>query len=665
MDRQGYLALVEELIEHDMHYYDEAKPLISDFEYDQKMHQLIAYEKRHPEQKHPESPSQRVAEAPTQGFEQKVHLFPMMSLANTYSEEEVQDFLNRVTKLLGGDSLEYSMELKMDGTAISLTYEEGRFVRAVTRGNGKIGDDVTQNIKTIPSLPLKLKGTHFPKVMEIRGEIYLPLKRFSQLNQAREEAGLEVFANPRNAAAGSLKLLDAREVAKRGLHLVCYGVQSEKKIAQSQSEVHALLRQWGVPTSLKEHLGVCQTLPELMAFSKKIEAVRKALPFEIDGVVIKVNELAMWKKLGFTGKVPRFAIAYKFAPEQAHTVIKKITVQVGRTGVLTPVAELDPVFLSGSTISRATLHNQEEVERKDIREGDTVIIEKGGDVIPKVVVVDLSKRKAKTAPFQMPIKCPKCQTEVIQKEGEVAIRCPNPSCPAQHLRRLIHFASKVGMDIEHLGQKVTQLLFDQGLIENPSDLYRLQKQDLEGLEGFQEKSIENLLKSIEASKRCELSKLIMALGIFSVGAQTADLLAQTAGDLETLFQMNQEAFLEMEGIGEKTAEILYSYFQDEQHRKELQELQSLGVSPSVQVRKMEGHAFSGKTFVITGTLENLSREEAKKKVLDCGGKVSSSVSSKTDYLLCGDGPGSKYDKAKKLGVEILSEEAFSKALSAT
>jgi len=662
LTQKEYLELVEELIEHDRRYYDEAKPTISDYEYDRKMRLIVDFEKAHPDQVHPESPAQRIAESATEGFVQRAHKVPMMSLANTYSEEEVGDFLKRVHKLLEKKEIDFCCELKMDGTAISLLYEKGKLVHALTRGNGRLGDDVTANIKTISSLPLKLSGLHIPDSIEIRGEVYLSLSTFRSLNGAREEEGLEPFANPRNAAAGSLKLLDPRQVAKRKLNLICYGVAEGQSPVPTQMELHSLLKKWGLPTAKADHLAVCNGLEKIMKFAEKIHKERTHLPFEIDGIVIKVNDLKAHPILGATGKTPRYAVAYKFAPEQAQTRILGITVQVGRSGVLTPVAELDPVFLAGSTISRATLHNAEEVARKDIRVGDLATIEKGGDVIPKVVEVNVKKRPHDSRPWHMPKRCPVCKAEVVSHKGEVAIRCPNPRCMGQRVRRIIYFASKSAMDIEHMGEKVVEQLVDKGLVSRPSDIYLLKEKDLEALEGFKEKSIANLLESIDASRKCPLSRFLMGLGIKYVGSETADLLAEEAGDLDTLLKMKEEDFLGIEGIGEKTAHAIAAFFRDPENRDEIKLLLAHGVKPAAPKRKISGHSFSRKTFVLTGALSRYTRDEAASLIKERGGKVSGSVSKNTDYVLVGDEPGSKYDKAKELKIPLLSEEQFQKML---
>ncbi len=659
--QREYLELAEELLEHDKRYYDEAKPLISDYEYDRKMVGLIAFEKEHPDQVLPHSPSRRVSEGPTEGFKQRAHLVPMMSLNNTYSREEVDDFIKRVHKLVEKKEVPFCAELKIDGTSLSLRYEKGHLVHALTRGNGKVGDDVTANIKTIPSVPLKLSGA-VPEVMEVRGEVYMSLATFHALNAQREEEGLEPFANPRNAAAGSLKLLDPREVAKRKLKLIAYGIAEGQSPVDTQHEVHHYLKKVGLPTATAGHVAVCSDLEGVMAFAEKVQKERGQLPFEIDGIVVKVDPLKYHSLLGVTGKAPRYAMAYKFAPEQAATRVREIAVQVGRTGVLTPVAELEPVFLAGSTIARATLHNREEVARKDIRVGDWVVIEKAGDVIPQVVQVDFKKRPHDSKPWHMPRHCPICKTDVVHVKGEVAVRCPNPRCMGQRERRVVYFASKHAMDIEHMGEKVVEQLVSKGLVSRVSDIYLLDEKELAQLEGFKEKSIRNLLDSIETSRKCPLSRLIMALGIKYVGTETAELLAEEAGDLDTLMEMSEEALLAIEGIGEKTAPAIVAFFKDKDNREEIRLLLAHGVHPQKMKKKISGHPFAGKVFVLTGTLPRLTRDEATALIKERGGKTSGSVSKNTDYVLVGEDPGSKYDKAKELGIKILSEEQFRKLL---
>jgi len=665
MTKQIYLDLIKEIEKHDECYYQKHAPLISDYEYDRLLEKLHTIEKQHPEWVVASSPTQTVREKSTKGFFQVAHKSPMLSLSNSYSKEEVEDFIKRVKKTIPHE-VEFTAELKVDGIAVSLRYEQGVFTRGLTRGDGKVGDDITENLKTIPSLPKQLSSSSLkklPNLLEIRGEVYMSKETFLSLNQEKEEAGEDVFANPRNAAAGSLKLLDPKEVKKRGLRLMTYAIVEHDMPFTSQHEVHKVLKQLGFETFSEKHFALCKDSSELMEFADKIEKQRDSLLFEIDGIVIKVNTLKDWDLLGATGKTPRWAIAYKFAPLQATTKILDITLQVGRTGVLTPVAELEPVFLAGSTISRATLHNQEEIERKDIRIHDTVIIEKGGDVIPKVVSVDHSKRAKNSLAFIMPKKCPVCGAQVEKKANEVAIRCTNKECSAQNERRLIHFASKQGMDIDHLGEKIVLKLMQHNLLKDPSDIYRLSKEDLEMLEGFKEKSIANLLTSIEASKKVTLSKFILALGVPHIGAATADLIAHKAKQIEKLKDLRKEDLLEIEGIGEIVADSFIQFFHDRNHLKLIASLLSLGVQPSFEKADLiENHLFSDKTFVITGSLEEFSRDEAANLIKKRGGKVSSSVTKKTDYVLVGDEPGSKYDKALELNIKILDEKKFKSLL---
>lgn len=656
--QQDYINLVNELIEHDKHYYHEFKPVISDYEYDLLIKELQKWEKLHPELILSNSPSQRIGEALQEGFKHSEHVAPMLSLANTYSKEELTDFINRIYKLLERKNVQFCTELKIDGTAISIRYEKGKLVRAVTRGNGKVGDDVTANIKTVKTIPLILQGSNIPDLIEIRGEVFMHKKIFEELNKEREEMGLDVFANPRNAAAGSLKLLDPKEVLKRKLDIICYGIANEEEFVTSQYELHGYLKKFGLPVSDENYFKLCKDSNDILSFANHIDEIRKKISFEIDGIVIKVDDILTHKILGFTGKSPRYAVAYKFAAEQAVTKINDITIQVGRTGVLTPVAELEPVFLAGSTISRATLHNHDEIARKDIRIGDTVVIEKGGDVIPKVVGVDFSKRKSDSKPFEMPKKCPICLGDVIHIPEEVAFRCINPNCQGQHLRKLIYFASKAAMDIEHLGSRVMEMLFDKGFVLKPSDIYSLDESKVSQLEGFKEKSIHNLLESIEKSKKCSFSKFIMALGIKYIGAETADLLANYAKDIETLKNITRDELLSIEGIGDKVADSILEYFKDKTNLDEINRLLTLGVSPQRPKEILKTHLFADKTFVLTGSLKNYTRTEASNLIKERGGKTSGTVSEKTDFLLAGEDPGSKYDKAKKLGIKILTEEDF-------
>ncbi len=658
-NREEYLALLEQIRRHDELYYGQAQPQISDYEYDLLLKQLEQMEDLHPDWIDPSSPTQRVGSGISKGFEQVEHTVPMLSLANTYSKEELEDFAERVKKWLG-HAVHFSAELKMDGVAVSACYRHGVFVRGVTRGDGKKGDEITANMKTIRNLPLKLRGEDIPGLLELRGEVFMPRKVFEKLNAKKAEMEEEPWANPRNAAAGSLKLLDPRQVQDRHLSVVFYAIADSTPLKhKTQSEACLLMRKWGLPVFSEGFIERCSSVEEILAFADRIQKKRHSLAYDIDGIVVKVDEIRFQEELGSTGKSPRWAVAYKFAPEQAVTQIEEITVQVGRTGVLTPVAELKAVPLAGSTISRATLHNQEEVARKDIRIGDWVVIEKGGDVIPKVVGVDLTKRDPHLKPWKMPSHCPSCHTKLVHAVEEVAVRCPNPHCPEQVLRRIIFFASKPAMDIGHMGEKVVQQLVEKGFVRRVSDIYTLTEKELSHLEGFQEKSIHNLLKSIETSRHCTLARLILALGIKYVGEGTAEVLAGKVDDILFLSKMSKEALMEYEGIGEKSAQALVDYFQDPEHIKEIERLLERGVSPKPMQKSEDiSHPFYGKAFVLTGTLEGMTRSQASEKILQKGGKVSNSVSSHTDYVLAGDDPGSKLEKAKKLQIPVLSEKQF-------
>lgn len=663
ISQSDYLRLCEEIWQHNRHYYLENAPVISDFEYDQLFKILIEIEKKHPEWIFSGSPTQKVGEGLSGSFPVVEHKVPMLSLANSYSQEEVQDFIKRMEKLLKRADITYATELKMDGIACSLRFENGLFKRALTRGNGKEGEDITQNVLTISSLPLKLKGD-FPNILEVRGEIFMPVASFEKLNEQRKKEGKALFANPRNAAGGSLKLLDVKESAERKLDIALYGIAESEKQFDSHFESLQFLGSIGLPVVSERAL--CKDFDDIWKFAEKIEKKRSHLPFQIDGIVIKVDDVASQKKLGSTGKDIRWAVAYKFSAEQGQTVVHEITVQVGRTGVLTPVAELDPVFIAGSTISRATLHNADEVKRKDIRVGDAVIVEKGGDVIPKVVSVIKELRPKHSHPWHMPDHCPSCGTKVIFSEKEVAVRCPNVvGCPSQSLKRLIHFAGKSGMDIEHLGEKIVFQLVELRFIKTISDIYRLQEKDLYELKNFKEKAVHNLITSIEKSKNVTLDRLIMALGIPHVGAQTAKDLADYAGDLETLAKLTEEQLLAIEGIGEKVAESIVTFFADKENQEEIQNLINLGVQPKKRQisQKFESHPFFGKNFVLTGSLSQFTREEASALIQERGGKVGGTVSKNTDFVLVGEDAGSKLEKAKKLGLKILSEDEFQKLIS--
>jgi DNA ligase (NAD+) len=661
---QAYEKLCQEIWDHNRRYYSENQPIINDESFDRLMAQLEAIEKIHPEWISSSSPTQRVNEFTTQGFKAVEHRIPMLSLANTYSKEEIADFIKRMHKLVEHQRIAFSCELKMDGIAITAIYEKGSFVRGITRGDGKKGDDITTNMLAIESLPRKLHGDHVPDYLEVRGEVYMPHAIFKKLNQGRAANEEGLWANPRNAAAGSLKLLDAREVSKRHLSIVFYSVaEDSSQFLKKQYDVHDFLQKLGLPSL--EHHAICYTLDEIWDFAGKVLELRPKLEYDIDGIVIKVDELKEQKRLGNTGKSPRWAVAYKFAAEQATTRILGISVQIGRTGTLTPVAELDPVFLAGSTISRATLHNEEEVQRKDIRVGDMVVIEKGGDVIPKVVSVDFTKRTDEgTLPWLMPNKCPSCGTFVVRIPGEVAVRCPNSEgCPEQQLKRLVYFSGKSAMNIENMGEKVVEQIVQRKFVNRPSDIYRLTEKELYQLDGFKAKSVQNLLASIRQSKDVALDRFIMALGIKHIGAETAELLAKKAGNIETLMNMTTEDLIRIDGVGEKVAGAIIDYFANEKNRQEIGELLMLGVKPhQLKTVTFQGHPFAEKTFVLTGTLHNYTRSAAASLIKDRGGKVSDSVSKKTDFVVAGEEAGSKLEKSQALGISILSEEQFSAML---
>lgn len=661
---QAYEKLCQEIWDHNRRYYTENQPIISDEAFDRLMAQLEAIEKIHPEWISSSSPTQRVNEFTTQGFKTVEHRVPMLSLANTYSKEEIADFIKRMHKLVEHQRIAFSCELKMDGIAITAVYEKGSFVRGITRGDGKKGDDITANLRAIEGLPLRLSGDHVPDYLEVRGEVYMPHAVFKKLNEGRAASEELMWANPRNAAAGSLKLLDSREVARRCLSIVFYSVaEDSSQFLTKQYGVHDFLQKLGLPAL--EHHSICYTLDEIWDFAGKVLELRPKLEYDIDGVVIKVDELKEQKRLGSTGKSPRWAVAYKFAAEQAITRILGITVQIGRTGTLTPVAELDPVFLAGSTISRATLHNEEEVQRKDIRIGDVVVIEKGGDVIPKVVSVDFTKRTDESAaPWIMPEECPSCGANVVRVPGEVAVRCPNSEgCPEQQLKRLIYFSGKSSMDIENMGEKVVEQLVQRRFVCSPSDIYRLTEEQLYQLDGFKAKSVQNLLTSINRSRDVSLDRFIMALGIKHIGTETAELLAKKAGNVEALMGMTAEDLIRIDGIGEKVAGAIVDYFANEKNRQEINELLKLGVKPhQLKTVTFQGHPFAEKTFVLTGTLQNYTRSAAASLIKDRGGKVSDSVSKKTDYVVAGEEAGSKLEKAQALGISVLTEEQFSAML---
>jgi len=644
-----------EIENHNRLYYIEAKPEISDREYDRLLQKLEELEQKFPEFKRPDSPTQRVGGAPLEGFESVRHTIPMMSLSNTYNRNELYEFDRRIQKLIPGENYSYILEPKIDGVAISLRYENGRLIRAVTRGDGETGDDVTANVKTIRSIPLRLSG-ETPAVLEVRGEVYMDTAGFAKLNEERQEAGQEPFANPRNACAGSLKQLDPRVVAKRPLDAVFYATGELDGISfDTHEQMLAALKKFGLRVTPKYWR--CRGIDDVLRWLDELQGMRHQFPFEIDGGVIKINERRLYALLGSTAKSPRWAVAYKFEPEQAETVLNDITIQVGRTGVLTPVAELEPVLLAGTTVKRATLHNEDEIRRKDIRIGDKVIIEKAGEIIPAVVKVLKETRTGKEKEFSMPTTCPVCGGKVEKREGEVALRCVNLQCPAQVKNWIIHFASRGAMDISGLGESLVEQLVDLGLVKSPADLYTLRKEQIAGLERMGEKSADNLIKSIAESKTRPFERVIFGLGIRHVGIRAAQILANEFKDIDALMAADIQTLEKIRDIGPIVGKSIVKYFQSPGNRMLIERLRAAGVNFK-QGENALGTQFKGLTFVLTGTLTSMTREEASDKIRALGGKVSSSVSKNTSYLVAGKNPGSKLARAEQLGVAILDEDQF-------
>jgi DNA ligase (NAD+) len=655
-----------QIAHHDRLYYEQAKPEISDREYDALYRELVELERAHPELLTPDSPTQSVGGRPQGAFQQVRHLVPMQSLDNTYSAGEIGDFVNRLQRLLPGEDIPFTIEPKVDGVAICLLYEKGRLVRAATRGDGATGDEVTRNIRTIGVIPATLSGD-FPDVLEVRGEVYLPKETFARINAERDEQGLPIFANPRNTAAGSLKQLDPKSVAERGLSALFYGygkVEPETALPERMEDFFAQLKAWGLPTN--PQIWTASTASEVMAAIMELGAIRHGFPFETDGAVIKVGKISQHERLGSTSKAPRWAIAYKYEPEQAKTRLLDITIQVGRSGVLTPVAELEPVFVAGSTVSRATLHNEEEIVRKDLRIGDWVLVEKAGDVIPAVVRVLTEERDGSEKTFKMPTCCPVCGSAVTKEEGEVAVRCGNPGCAAQVRRRIEYFASRNSMDIAGLGEAVVTQLSEASLVHDVSDLYALKKEQLLPLERMGEKSVENLLAAIAASKDQPLWRLLAALGIPHVGVTAARTLAANFGTIDRLACATVEELCAVEEIGEIMATAIHGWFRDSEVLALLEKLREAALNFGERDPRDASPAVDGKLrgtiWVLTGTL-SIPREEAAGMIRSLGGKVSGSVSAKTTYLLAGDDAGSKLEKARKLGVIVLDEAAFRQLLS--
>lgn len=669
VDNSNKLARVEflrgEVARHDRLYYGGAAPVASDREYDLLKLELADLESELGLSTQG-SPTQAVGDDRSSGFKQYVHRERMMSLENTYSRDEIVDFHSRLVGLFGRSNLEYVVEPKIDGLAVSLTFERGQLARAVTRGNGIEGDDITANVFTIASLPKHLahvQGVTIPEQIEVRGEIYMSIAEFERINAERAAEGESLYANPRNLAAGTVKQIDPRDVAKRKLEIVLYGIgYSSSPVAKSQSEFIDVLRLWGLPTV--ERIWTAVGADAAWDAITELDQVRSAFAYATDGAVVKLNDLALRAEAGATSKAPRWAMAYKYAPERAETLLKSITIQVGRTGVLTPVAELEPVHLAGTTVSRATLHNQEEIARKDIRVGDYVLVEKAGEIIPAVVGVNLQRRKPECVPYAFPTTCPECGTPVTKVDGEVAIRCPNHDCPVQVKRRIQHFASKACVDIDGLGEAMVSILVEKGWVKDFSDIYALRREDLLTLGSNVGKSTDALLAAIGQSKTADLWRFIHGLGIAGVGTSSTKDLARRFDSLDALSQVNFADFFSdgkslIEGIGETTAAAIVEYFNIPANRVIIAKLHERGVRPTVQAKAAAGGIkLNGKTFVLTGTLPSLSREQATEMIEALGGKVSGSVSKKTSYVLAGEEAGSKLDKAKALGIIVLTEEQF-------
>lgn len=657
--KEKITILRDELRRHNYSYYVLDKPTISDYEFDVKLKELQKLEEEHPEFYDATSPTLRVGGAVTKNFETIRHEHRMYSLDNSYSKEDLEDWEKRIQRILGDVPVEFTCELKYDGASISLTYEDGKLIRAVTRGDGYQGDDVTTNIKTIKSVPLQLKGDYPPK-FDIRGEIILTLEGFAKMNQERIANGEEAYMNPRNTASGSLKLQDSALVAERPLECLLYSIVGKNLNITSQFEVLDKARSWGfkVPTVAKH----CKTTTEVMQFVEYWDVHRHDLPYETDGVVIKVNSLRYQEELGYTAKAPRWAMAYKFKAEQVSTVLNEITYQVGRTGAITPVANLEPILLAGTTVKRASLHNADQIEKLDIREGDTVFVEKGGEIIPKIIAVDFTKRPTDSNPTKYIENCPECDTLLIRKEGEAQHFCPNDTgCPTQITGRIQHFISRKAMDIEGMGGETVELLFKEGLIANYADLYTLTKEQVMPLERMAEKSAENLVKGVEASKAIPFERVLFGLGIRYVGETVAKKLAKAYKNIDALQEASQEELVAVDEIGERIAESVVQFFANQTNVEIVGRLKSYGLQFSLSEEQLENQSdtLKGQTFVVSGVFESIGRTELKKLIEDNGGKVASSISSKTSFLVAGANMGpSKKTKAEGLGVPIISEQDF-------
>ena len=661
--QQKIEQLKEQLNRWSHEYYVEDKPTATDAEYDKAYHELLALEKEHPEFVTADSPTQRVGGEVLEQFQKVTHTNPMLSLSNAFSKEDLEEFDARLRKLTN-QSIEYVCELKIDGLSIALTYQNGQLQLGATRGDGTTGEDVTGNVRTIKSVPLSLKE---PWNIEVRGECYMPKKSFVALNESREEEGLEVFANPRNAAAGSLRQLDPKIAAKRNLSVFLYSSPSVEELdVSTQEELLKKMAEIGFVTN-PERLK-CQTIDEVWNYIETIGAKRQELPYEIDGMVIKVNDFATQEEIGYTVKAPRWAIAYKFPAEEAQTVVRDVEWTVGRTGVVTPTAVMDPVQLAGTTVRRASLHNIDLMKERDIRLEDTVVIHKAGDIIPEVTRVILEKRPATSQPYEFPTTCPVCHEKLEHLEDEVAIRCLNPKCPAQLTEGMSHFVSRNAMNMSGIGPSIIKQLFEEGLVLDVADLYKLTLDQLLALDKIQQKSAENILEAIENSKANSLERLLTGLGIRHVGTKAAKELAQHFENMKALQEASIEQLLEIDGLGDIIAYSVKTYFEQPSVQELIQELQDRGVNMSYLGKtkadsEASEHILSGKTVVLTGTLEQLTRQDAKEKLESLGAKVTGSVSKKTDVVIAGHSAGSKLDKANSLGIEVWSEQQFLDSLA--
>lgn len=649
--------LRSEIRRHDYLYYVLNQPQISDEQYDKLFAELKKLEQENPQFITPDSPTQRVSERPLEGFATVRHAVPMLSMDNTYNADELREFDERVAKGLGSKNYDYVVELKIDGLAISLRYEKGALVTAATRGDGDVGDDVTANVRTIKAIPLVLIDEHkIPDLLEVRGEVYMPTKAFLELNKLRAESGEPLFANPRNAAAGSLKLLDARTTATRNLSFFAYAAgEMSQLLADNHYQSLQIFKQFGLPVNpnIKKAKNIDEVIEICLGWGDK----KDTLKYHIDGMVIKVNRFDQRDILGATGRAPRWCISYKFPAERAQTTVLSIDVQVGKSGILTPVANLAPVQLAGTTVKRASLHNFDEMNRLDVRRGDSVIIEKAGEIIPQVIEVKKELRPAGTRPFEIPKECPNCGGKVAKDENGVYIRCLNPHCLGQLKERLRYFAGRDQMDIENLGIALIEQLVDVGLVKNFADVYKLKKSQLVELERLADKSAQNVIDAIEESKTRPLWRFVAAMGIRHIGGQSAQILAEHFGSLDELMDAGQETLGSIDQIGPTMAKSIYDYFRDEKNHTVIKELLAAGVRPEQQ-KMVRSDRLAGKTIVVTGTLETLTRQQAEQAVKQAGGKTSSSVSKKTGFVLAGKEPGSKLDKANQLGVKVIDENEF-------